>query len=138
VAALWHAIERLCRLDRPDPIAAWETHLSQPAARTNQLNAKQYKALKYSGPGTSLTIGLPAGHIWVSANYSHVKWGNIDQFGLAAAGILTDSDWVDGNLFWEVTPAVRFGAEYAYFQQTRGDNQKPKNHRFQLSSWFIF
>jgi aminopeptidase len=30
------------------------------------LNRKQYTALKYKGPGTDLTIGLPAGHVWVS------------------------------------------------------------------------
>jgi aminopeptidase len=65
VPALWSAIERLCRLDRPDPIAAWETHLAELAARTDHLNAKQYSALRYSGPGTALTIGLPAGHVWV-------------------------------------------------------------------------
>ena len=65
MAALWDAIERLCRLDQPDPIAAWESHLAALAARTDQLNAKQYTALRYTGPGTALTIGLPAGHVWV-------------------------------------------------------------------------
>ena len=68
--ALWGAIERLCRLDRPDPIAAWEEHLAALAARTNQLNAKQYTALRYSGPGTALTIGLPPGHCWVGGRSS--------------------------------------------------------------------
>ena len=62
---LWEAIAKLCRLDRPDPIAAWEQHLSGLAARTAWLNAKQYSALRYGAPGTSLTIGLPPGHIWV-------------------------------------------------------------------------
>ena len=65
MTALWGAIERLCRLDRPDPIAAWETHLAELAARTDHLNAKQYTALRYTGPGTTLTIGLPEGHVWV-------------------------------------------------------------------------
>jgi aminopeptidase len=65
VALLWDAIGRLCRLDRPDPIAAWEHHLSELAARTDHLNAKRYTALRYTGPGTALTIGLPAGHVWV-------------------------------------------------------------------------
>ena len=65
MTALWGAIERLCRLDRPDPIAAWETHLAALAARTDQLNAKLYTALRYTGPGTALTIGLPDGHVWV-------------------------------------------------------------------------
>ena len=65
MTALWAAITRLCRLDRPDPIAAWETHLGQLAARTEQLNAKRYTAVRYRGPGTTLTIGLPEGHLWV-------------------------------------------------------------------------
>ena len=65
VPRLWAAIARLCRLDRPDPIAAWEQHLSDLAARTALLNAKQYSALRYRGPGTALTIGLPPGHVWM-------------------------------------------------------------------------
>jgi aminopeptidase len=75
--ALWDAIARLCRLDRPDPIAAWETHLAELAARTGHLNGKQYTALRYSGPGTALTIGLPQGHVWVggrSASASGIRF----------------------------------------------------------------
>jgi aminopeptidase len=63
---LWDAIGRLCRLDRPDPVAAWEEHLASLARRRDYLNDKRYSALKYTGPGTELTIGLPAGHLWVS------------------------------------------------------------------------
>jgi aminopeptidase len=66
LAKLWDAISRLCRLDRPDPIAAWETHLAALARRRDYLNRKQYTALRYRGPGTDLVIGLPAGHVWVS------------------------------------------------------------------------
>jgi len=66
MARLWDEISRLCRLDRPDPIAAWNVHLESLAARAAYLNAKQYTTLKYSGPGTDLTLGLPAGHVWVS------------------------------------------------------------------------
>jgi aminopeptidase len=66
VSRLWEAINRMCRLDRPDPLAAWEAHLANLAARSEHLNGRQYSALKYSGPGTSLTLGLPAGHIWMS------------------------------------------------------------------------
>ena len=77
VQQLWEAIARLCRLDRPDPIEAWETHLADLAARTDYLNAKQYSALRYSGPGTKLTIGLPEGHVWVggrSANAAGIRF----------------------------------------------------------------
>ena len=66
VARLWDAIARMCRLDAPDPVLAWETHLGTLAARSKYLNTKRYSALKYAGPGTDLTLGLPEGHIWVS------------------------------------------------------------------------
>jgi aminopeptidase len=66
IGNLWEAIARLCRLDRPDPVAAWEQHLAALARRRDHLNAKRYSALKYRGPGTELTIGLPGGHLWVS------------------------------------------------------------------------
>jgi aminopeptidase len=67
-ALLWDEINRLCRLDRPDPVAAWQTHIEDLAARADYLNAKQYDALRYHGPGTELTIGLPAAHVWVSGH----------------------------------------------------------------------
>src|SRR5688572_15318420 len=66
VSRLWDAIMRMCRLDAPDPFAAWETHLGNLAARSEYLNTKRYAALHYTGPGTNLTLGLPEGHIWVS------------------------------------------------------------------------
>ncbi len=66
VSKLWDAIGRMCRLDTPDPLAAWEAHLGNLAARSEYLNSKRYSALKYTGPGTDLTLGLPVGHIWVS------------------------------------------------------------------------
>lgn len=65
VSRLWESIAALCRLDQPDPVAAWETHLEALNARSEYLNRKQYAALKYTGPGTDLIIGLPKGHIWM-------------------------------------------------------------------------
>jgi aminopeptidase len=66
VPRLWDAIAKLVRLDRPDPVGAWEAHLASLARRRDFLNAKRYASLKYTGPGTSLTIGLPDGHLWVA------------------------------------------------------------------------
>jgi aminopeptidase len=59
-------IDRLCRLDRADPVAAWQQHIAALAARSDYLNRKRYTALKFSGPGTNLTVGLPEAHLWVS------------------------------------------------------------------------
>jgi len=66
LARLWETIARFCRLDRPDPIEAWKAHLAALAARSDTLNRKRYAALRFRAPGTDLTVGLPAGHIWVS------------------------------------------------------------------------
>ncbi|MEQ1911781.1 MAG: aminopeptidase [Vicinamibacterales bacterium] len=66
VDALWQAIARLVRLDRPDPVAAWEEHLAALASRRDFLNARRYDALQYRGPGTALTLGLAPGHRWKS------------------------------------------------------------------------
>lgn len=66
LARLWSTIEHLCRLDRPDPVAAWDAHLTALAARRDALNGRRFTALRFSGPGTDLTVGLPDGHVWVS------------------------------------------------------------------------
>jgi aminopeptidase len=66
IERLWDAIGRMCRLDSADPLSAWETHLAGLGARSDYLNARRYSALKYTGPGTELTLGLPPGHTWVS------------------------------------------------------------------------
>jgi aminopeptidase len=63
-ARLWDAIFATCRLDQPDPVAAWEAHIKNLVARCGYLNRKQYAALKLTAPGTDLTIGLPKGHLW--------------------------------------------------------------------------
>ncbi len=66
VALLWEAIFDVCRVKQPDPVAVWQQHLQGLAARGQYLNARQYRGLKYSGPGTDLYIGLAVGHRWVS------------------------------------------------------------------------
>lgn len=64
---LWEAIFEACRLNHDDPIAEWERHIAELAKRLDYLNSKKYTALKYTAPGTDLTVGLPQGHVWNSA-----------------------------------------------------------------------
>lgn len=67
VPALWEAIFKTVRLDRPDPIAAWREHIDNLTQKSDYLNANRYKKLHYIAPGTDLTIELPKGHLWVAA-----------------------------------------------------------------------
>lgn len=68
-ARLWEALFHVCRMDVPDPLSAWREHIRQLVARSDYLNHKQYRALHFTGPGTDLTVGLPAGHRWLSARF---------------------------------------------------------------------
>lgn len=64
---LWEVIFKLCRVDKTNPVKAWQAHLADLNARAAYMNAKRYDALRYTGPGTDLTIGLPENHEWNSA-----------------------------------------------------------------------
>ncbi len=64
LASLWELIFDICRINEPDPVAAWEAHLANLAARSAYMNERQYIALHLTGPGTDLKVGLPDGHIW--------------------------------------------------------------------------
>ena len=66
-AKLWQAIFETTRATLPDPVAAWVDHIKNLRKRGDYLQAKKYSALHYKGPGTDLTLGLPQGHKWISA-----------------------------------------------------------------------
>jgi aminopeptidase len=60
----WDTIFEICRIKDADPVAAWNAHIRALSGRVDYLNHKKYAALKYSAPGTDLTVGLPKGHLW--------------------------------------------------------------------------
>jgi hypothetical protein len=54
----------VCRIDQPDPVAAWQSHISDWAG-ADSLDERQYRALHLTAPGTDLTIGLSERHRWM-------------------------------------------------------------------------
>jgi len=64
VKKLADAIFKASRVDGADPIGAWRDHNAALRERYTWLNARRFSALRYSGPGTDLTIGLADGHQW--------------------------------------------------------------------------
>jgi aminopeptidase len=62
---LWHEIAHICRLDEPDPAAAWRARGEELAASAARLDARRLSALRFTGPGTDLTVGLLPGSRWV-------------------------------------------------------------------------
>jgi aminopeptidase len=57
---LWEEVAHVCRLDEPDPVAAWNERADALSVAAERLNERRFDALHFEGPGTDLTIGLLA------------------------------------------------------------------------------
>ena len=64
VASLAEAIFSISRVDREDPISAWEDHQRTLTERQDWLNEQSFHSLHYKAPGTDFTLGLADGHEW--------------------------------------------------------------------------
>jgi hypothetical protein len=92
------------------------------------------------------------GRVWISGNFSYEHSPNSSDFArptfatvpmLAAYGssifqVRKSEYFVDGNLFFQIVPAARIGAEYAVFNDQYVDGLRAVNTRLQLSGWLIF
>ncbi|HZS37485.1 MAG TPA: hypothetical protein VFF06_11700 [Polyangia bacterium] len=76
--------------------------------------------------------------MWISSNYSHLESNNAKLHAPAGTIARSSEDWVDANLFGDVTPAVRLGLEYAYFADHYSDGMDAVNHRVQFSAFYLF
>jgi hypothetical protein len=81
---------------------------------------------------------FPGGNVWISGNFSQMESGNILDYAATAASVFKKEQFLDVNLFWNITPAVRVGAEFASFKQTMGDDTTRKNARGQFSGFYLF
>jgi aminopeptidase len=70
---LWGYIFQATRLDREDPIGAWEEHIRQLQEKVTFLNGKNYRKLYYTAPGTNLTVELPEEHLWVAGGINNER-----------------------------------------------------------------
>ena len=67
VDRLWDDVAKTVRLDEPDPVAAWESHIARLEERARVLNGRHFDAIRFRGPGTDLTVGLNDRSRWHSA-----------------------------------------------------------------------
>ena len=94
---LWSEIAHICRLDEPDPIAAWEERLAQLLRVSRALTELALDSVRFEGPGTDLTIGLLPSSKWVAAKFTTV--GGIEhQPNIPTEEVFTtpDPERVDG------------------------------------------
>jgi aminopeptidase len=55
---LWQEIAHVCRLDEPDPVAAWDERADTLEVAAARMNERRFDALHFEGQGTDLTVGL--------------------------------------------------------------------------------
>ncbi|HET8978121.1 MAG TPA: aminopeptidase [Solirubrobacteraceae bacterium] len=94
---LWGQIAHICRLDEPDPVAAWETRLADLVRVAGALDELALDRLHLQGPGTDLTIGLlPSSH-WLAGQFETVD-GIVHQVNIPTEEVFTtpDPERVDG------------------------------------------
>jgi aminopeptidase len=58
-------IVHICRLDEPDPAAAWKQRSAELYAVGERLSAMDLDAVHFEGPGTDLTVGLLPSSTWI-------------------------------------------------------------------------
>jgi aminopeptidase len=64
VGKLAEALFKATRISTADPIAAWRDHNGRLKAKQDWLTSRNFRSLKYTGPGTDLMLGLAEGHAW--------------------------------------------------------------------------
>jgi aminopeptidase len=96
---LWEDIAHICRLDSDDPAEAWTERTSALKANARRLTEQGFDAIRLSGPGTDLTIGLlPSAH-WAAGDLETVD-GRRHSPNLPTEELFTtpDPERVDGHV----------------------------------------
>jgi aminopeptidase len=88
---LWEEIAHVCRLDEPDPVAAWDARLDRLTGVCAKLDALRLDALRFEGPGTELTVGLLGGSRWQAARFSTID-GIVHAPNLPTEEVFTTPD----------------------------------------------
>jgi aminopeptidase len=91
VEKLWEAVGSTVRLDEADPVAAWRAHIDMLKARAASLNGRSFDAVRLTGPGTDLTIGLTPRSRWIAAE-TQTAWGQTHVPNLPTEEVFTTPD----------------------------------------------
>jgi len=92
VERLWEAVAHAMRLDEPDPAAAWHAHHERLQQRCAQLDARAFDAIRFTGPGTDLTVGLIPGSRWIGGG-GVTRDGTLTFPNLPTEEVFNSPDW---------------------------------------------
>ena len=96
---LWEQVLYMCRLDEPDPIAAWAERQDVLVGVSERLTQRGFDALHFEGPGTDLRVGLLPTSRWLCARFSTID-GIVHMPNLPSEEVFTapDPERVDGEV----------------------------------------
>lgn len=96
---LWDQIKVACRLDQPDPVAAWRRRFAELRGRAEALTALGLDEVRLAGPGTDLRIGLLPTARWEPPTNVNVH-GIEHAWNLPSEEVYTvpDPNRVDGHV----------------------------------------
>jgi hypothetical protein len=90
----------------------------------------------------------PDGTWWISGNYGGGKSNDIQRFSNTPGGAVLNPAttfktfrWINGNIFWDVTPAVRLGLSVDQYRDGFIEHQPThwgQDTRVQFSAFFLF
>jgi aminopeptidase len=72
IRRLGEEILHVCRLDEADPIAAWHERMDVLVGVAERLSARRFRALRFRGEGTDLTVGLLPTTKFIAAQFETV------------------------------------------------------------------
>jgi aminopeptidase len=88
---LWRNVAHVCRVDEPDPVAAWEKRMEDLLGVAGKLDELRLEALRFDGPGTELTVGLFPSSRWQCARLTTVD-GIVHAPNLPTEEVFTTPD----------------------------------------------
>ncbi|MDP9148586.1 MAG: hypothetical protein M3O36_01390 [Myxococcota bacterium] len=80
----------------------------------------------------------PSGRVLLAANYTHADSKNIADLLPNRANVYKESNYVDGTIFFDVTPAARLGLSYQYTKQNFTDGTNAQNNRYEALALYFF
>jgi aminopeptidase len=92
VERLWDAVATATRLDEDDPVAAWDAHIARLREKADALNERRFDAIRLTGPGTDLTVGLSPRASWQCAT-TETEQGIEHVPNMPTEEVFTSPDW---------------------------------------------
>jgi len=116
---LWDVLKPILRLDKEDPVKAWDEHNKALHKRCDDYNQMNFDKIRFQSEGTDLTVGLSKRSKWVGGP-TPLPSGRMFNANIPSEEIYTTPDWrrTEGRV--KVTKPVKvlekqvFGAEFIF------------------------